>query len=109
VGHPPAILPHGSAYHAHHGSLITQITEAGIIGKTGINSLGVGICLNAIRTKGVDFSKLPLYLALHAALNSRSAASAVAALDKAGVACAGYILVADLTGGIGTEWSALGV
>jgi isopenicillin-N N-acyltransferase-like protein len=30
---------------------ISQITEAGIIGKIGLNSAGVGVCINAIRAK----------------------------------------------------------
>jgi isopenicillin-N N-acyltransferase like protein len=90
------------------GPSIAQITEAGIIGKIGFNSCGVGTCLNAIRAKGVSFNKLPLHLAVRAALNSLSAASAVAVLEKVGVACSGHILIADANGGIGTEWSILG-
>jgi isopenicillin-N N-acyltransferase-like protein len=85
-----------------------MITEAGLIGKIGFNSFGVGVCLNAIRTPGVDFGKLPLHLALRAVLNSTSAAAAVATLEKVGVACAGHILIADTEGGVGMEWSVMG-
>jgi isopenicillin-N N-acyltransferase like protein len=84
-------------------------TEAGIIGKIGLNSSGVGVCLNAIRTKGVDFGKLPIHLALRAVLNSSSAEKAIKTLQRAGVASAGHILIADTEGAAGLECSALGI
>jgi isopenicillin-N N-acyltransferase like protein len=90
------------------GPKIAMITEAGLIGKVGFNSFSVGVCLNAIRVLGVSFSKLPIHLALRAALNSTSAATAIATLEKAGVASAEHVLVADKEGGTGMEWSALG-
>ena len=82
-----------------------MITEAGIIGKIGMNSKGVGCTLNAIKAKGVSFSKLPCHLALRAVMESESREEAIATLEKAGVASACHILVADLTGGTGLECS----
>ncbi|THY67822.1 AAT-domain-containing protein [Aureobasidium pullulans] len=38
---------------------IKMVTEAGLIGKIGLNSSGVGVCLNAIRAKGMDASRIP--------------------------------------------------
>lgn len=84
---------------------IHMITEAGIIGKIGLNSAGVGVCLNAIRARGVDFNKLPCHLALRAALDSSSRDGAVSTLENAGVASACHILIADATGGVGLECS----
>ena len=84
---------------------IEMVSEAGIIGKIGLNSAGVGVCLNAIRAKGVDFGKLPCHLALRACLDSSSREEAVNKLQKAGVASAGHITVADPSGGIGLECS----
>ena len=84
---------------------IDMISEAGIIGKIGLNSAGVGVCLNAIRAKGVDFGKLPCHLALRACLDSSSREEAVNLLQKAGVASAGHITVADPSGGVGLECS----
>ncbi|MCJ1252065.1 hypothetical protein MMC30_009303 [Trapelia coarctata] len=84
---------------------IDMITEAGIIGKIGLNSVGVGVCLNAIRAKGVDYSKLPVHLALRACLDSISKENAVERLIQAGVASSCHILVADSTGGVGLECS----
>lgn len=35
---------------------ISMITEAGIVGKIGLTSCGVCVCLNAIRANGFDYS-----------------------------------------------------
>ncbi|KAI9880570.1 MAG: hypothetical protein M1830_002269 [Pleopsidium flavum] len=85
--------------------LIHMITEAGIIGKIGLNSAGVGVCLNAIRARGVDFKKLPCHLSLRASLESSSRNEAVSTLMKVGVASACHLLIADATGGMGLECS----
>ena len=88
---------------------INMITEAGIIGKIGLNSASVGVCLNAIRAQGVDFTKLPCHLALRACLESSSRSEAMRTLHKAGVASACHILIADPTGGVGLECSYLDI
>lgn len=88
---------------------ISMITEAGIIGKIGLNSRGVGVCLNAIRAQGVDFQRLPCHLALRTCLESTSTEEAVVALRKAGVASACHILVADSASAIGLECSHLDI
>jgi isopenicillin-N N-acyltransferase like protein len=84
-----------------------MMTEAGIIGKIGLNSSSVGVTLNAIKAHGVDFAKLPCHLALRTVLNSTSRAEAVEKLMRVGVASACHITVADATtGGVGLECSA---
>lgn len=82
-----------------------MITEAGIIGKIGLNDRGVGCTLNAIKAKGVSFERLPCHLALRTVLDSASREAAIVALEKVGVASACHILVADSTGGTGVECS----
>ncbi|KAH6842429.1 acyl-coenzyme A:6-aminopenicillanic-acid-acyltransferase [Chaetomium sp. MPI-CAGE-AT-0009] len=85
---------------------IHMITEAGIIGKLGLNSSGVGVTLNAIKARGVDFARLPCHLALRTVLNSSSRAEAVGKLTEVGVASACHITIADAaTGGVGLECS----
>ncbi|KAL9001514.1 MAG: hypothetical protein Q9169_000089 [Polycauliona sp. 2 TL-2023] len=84
---------------------IDMITEAGIIGKIGLNSAGVGVCLNATRAEGVDVGKLPCHLAVRRCLDSKSRGEAIAALQAIGVASSCHILVADLEGGTGIECS----
>lgn len=82
-----------------------MVTEAGLIGKIGLNSAGVGVCLNAIRIKGMDPTRLPCHLGLRMVLESNSREEAVAQLEKYGIASACHMLIADATGGIGLEWS----
>jgi isopenicillin-N N-acyltransferase like protein len=86
-----------------------MVTEAGIIGKIGLNSAGVGVCLNAIRVKGMDPTRMPCHLGLRAVLESRSRDEAVATLEKYGIASSCHMLIADARGGIGLEWSSTGV
>lgn len=88
---------------------IKMVTEAGIIGKIGLNASGVGVCLNAIKIKGMDPTKLPCHLGLRMALESASREDAVAKLERYGVASACHMLVADATGGVGLEWSSVEV
>ncbi|KAI1823924.1 peptidase C45 acyl-coenzyme A:6-aminopenicillanic acid acyl-transferase-like protein [Xylaria intraflava] len=80
-----------------------MVTEAGIIGKIGLNADGTGCCLNAVKCRGVDQSKLPVHFALRRVLESRSRAAAVAALQKVGVAGSCHIMIADATGATGLE------
>ncbi|KAK7992855.1 hypothetical protein PG988_001649 [Apiospora saccharicola] len=83
---------------------IATVTEAGLLAKIGLNSAGVGVCLNALRCRGVDRNNLPIHLALRRALECRSRADAVRALRETGLAGSGHILVADAaTGGVGLE------
>lgn len=85
---------------------IRMVTEAGIVGKIGLNANGVGVCLNAIREKGMDVGKLPCHLGLRLVLESRSREEAVAKLEKFGVASSCHMLVADAEGSVGLEWRA---
>lgn len=86
---------------------IKMMTEAGIIGKIGINSNGVGVCLNAIKAKGMDETRLPCHLGLRMVLDSASREEAVRQLEKYGVASSCHFLVADATGGVGLEFSSI--
>lgn len=84
--------------------ILKTMTEAGILAKIGLNSLGVGVCLNAIRAKGLDKSRIPCHLGLRMVLESASREEAVRRLKEEGVASACHMLVADATGGVGLEW-----
>jgi isopenicillin-N N-acyltransferase-like protein len=88
------------------GVRIKMITEAGIIGKIGLNQHGVGVCLNAIKVPGCDQSRLPVHLALRAALESTSADAAVQHLQNTGLAASAHILIADQEKSIGVESTA---
>jgi isopenicillin-N N-acyltransferase-like protein len=84
---------------------IKMVTEAGLIGKIGLNSAGVGVCLNAIKAKGMDPRRIPCHLGLRMVLDSSSREEAVKRLEEHGVASSCHMLVADATGGVGLEWS----
>ncbi|GAB7342199.1 hypothetical protein MBLNU457_g0448t1 [Dothideomycetes sp. NU457] len=84
---------------------IKMVTGAGLIGKIGFNERGVGVCLNAIRAKGVDENRIPCHLGLRLVLDSVSKDEAVRRLDGYGVASSCHMLVADGTGSVGLEWS----
>ncbi|KAK7745772.1 hypothetical protein SLS53_002489 [Cytospora paraplurivora] len=88
---------------------ISMVTEAGIIGKIGFNSAGVGTCLNAIRARGVDRTKLPVHFALRTVLESSSRKEAIGKLVALGVAGSGHILVGDGSGASGLECTVLGI
>jgi len=85
--------------------VIKMISEAGLIGKIGLNSAGVGVCLNAIKAKGMDPHRIPCHLGLRMVLDSSSREEAVKNLSAHGVASSCHMLVADTTGGVGLEWS----
>jgi isopenicillin-N N-acyltransferase-like protein len=74
---------------------LTMLTEAGIIGKLGFNSAGLGVCLNAIVTDRVDPNGTPLHVVLRAILDSPTLGDAIGAVARAGIACAANFLVAQ--------------
>jgi isopenicillin-N N-acyltransferase-like protein len=86
-----------------------MVTEAGIIGKIGLNSSGVGVSLNAITARGMCSTKLPVHLGLRLCLNQTSRKEAVEKLKEVGIAAACTIICADGTGGVAVECSHLGM
>ena len=54
------------------GHQILQLTEAGIIGKIGLNNQGLGVTLNILWTKDLVLSGIPVHILLRAILDSRS-------------------------------------
>lgn len=84
---------------------IQMVTEGGIIGKIGLNSAGVGVCLNAIKAKGVNTTHIPVHLGLRLALESSSCADAVHQLQTLGMAASAHILIADPNTAVGLEFS----
>ncbi|KAF3763968.1 AAT-domain-containing protein [Cryphonectria parasitica EP155] len=87
---------------------LAMVTEAGIIGKIGLNTRGVGCCLNAIRARGVDRTKLPVHFALRTILESASREEAVGRLEASGIAGSAHILLGDESGAVGLECTPFG-
>ncbi|KAL1987805.1 hypothetical protein VTN96DRAFT_2208 [Rasamsonia emersonii] len=84
---------------------IKMVTEAGIVGKIGLNDRGVGVCFNAIRVPGVDASRLPVHLGLRLVLESTSTTEAVERLEEIGLASAGHMLIGDAATATGLEFT----
>ncbi len=74
---------------------ITMLTEAGIIGKIGFNSHGLGVCLNAIVTDQVTTAGTPLHVVLRGILESRNLGEAIATVARASIASAANFLLAQ--------------
>ena len=78
---------------------IDMITEAGIIGKIGINSAGVGVLLNALASdQRVVEPSIPLHIALRGILNAPSLAGAIGAAIRWPLGANAHFLIASKNG-----------
>lgn len=78
---------------------ITMVTEAGIIGKIGLNSAGVGVALNALASdKVVEGEVIPLHIALRGVLNSVTLSDAIRAAGVMNLACCANFTMASAEG-----------
>ncbi|MGJ9457435.1 C45 family autoproteolytic acyltransferase/hydolase [Oceanobacillus sp. CF4.6] len=71
-----------------------MVTEAGIIGKIGCNSAGIGVCLNALVTNTWK-PNVPIHLGLRAILESKSFTEAISKVDKDQMASSAHFLIAS--------------
>lgn len=62
----------------HDKPNILMVTEAGIIGKIGMNDAGIGLCFNALGAEGTP-GGLPVHCAIRGILNSRFLGEAIGA------------------------------
>lgn len=76
---------------------ILMVTEAGIVGKIGCNSAGLGVCLNALSTDEAP-EGLPLHVALRGILESRTVHEALAAATRMPLGCCANFMVATAEG-----------
>lgn len=76
---------------------ITMVTEGGIIGKIGMNSEGLGVCLNALRAN-VKSNKLPVHLGLREILNSTGITQAEDKVGHKQIASSANFLIAQHNG-----------
>jgi len=78
---------------------ILMVTEAGIIGKIGFNSAGVGVGLNALASdKRIDGPTVPLHIALRGVLNSYTLSDAIREAGKTPLACCANFIMACSSG-----------
>lgn len=79
------------------GHVIRMLTEPGIIGKIGMNSAGLGVCLN-ILTLGQRLDGVPIHVMLRAILDCASADEAATVIDGAAWGKSSNVMVADKSG-----------
>lgn len=73
---------------------IKMITEGGIIGKIGLNSNGIGVCLNALHTDKKS-NQIPIHLGLRSVLNSHTLHEAISKIKHGQMASAANFLIAS--------------
>ncbi|CAI7630853.1 unnamed protein product [Penicillium pancosmium] len=88
---------------------ISLATEAGLLSKSGLNSHGVAVFVNAIKAAGVKFDALPIHIALRTVLDCESRLKAIARLLSLTLGTSGHIMIADKTGGTSLEFSHLDI
>ncbi|MCI8639136.1 MAG: acyl-CoA--6-aminopenicillanic acid acyl-transferase [Coprococcus sp.] len=76
---------------------IFMVTEAGIIGKTGFNSAGLGLYLNALSTNEAA-KGLPLHIAMRGILDSETLAEAVGAAVRMPLGCCANFMLGHKNG-----------
>jgi isopenicillin-N N-acyltransferase-like protein len=80
-----------------NGPTISMMTEPGIIGKIGMNSSGLGVCLNILRiNKPLD--GVPIHIVLRAVLDATNINQALDGIKASGQGKASNILVGDSSG-----------
>jgi len=77
--------------------IIQMLTEPGIIGKIGLNSHGIGTCLNILRINQA-LDGVPIHIVLRSILESNNLEGAKLAVRKSGTGKASNILIADQDG-----------
>ncbi len=80
------------------GHVIRMIAEPGIIGKIGMNSAGVGACLNLLRCRETPDVGVPVHVVLRSILDANSLAEARQSVAAAGGGKASNILAGDCDG-----------
>ena len=85
--------------HQNNKPDILMITEAGIIGKFGVNSAGIGVAMNALSTPS-DANGVPLHCILRGILNSSTLTEAYSSITRFRSACAANYMLASACGEI---------
>jgi len=81
----------------HENHTIQMLTEPGIIGKIGLNSQGIGTCLNMLMGNK-PLNGVPIHIVLRSILESKSLEEAKVAIKKSGYGKTSNILFGDRDG-----------
>jgi len=77
------------------GHRILQLTEAGIIGKIGLNNRGLGLTLNLLRIENRDLTDIPIHVLLRSVLESSTLEKAIRVIKRSGHGRASNIILAQ--------------
>lgn len=77
---------------------LVLLTEAGIIGKYGMNSAGLGFCFNAMAVNDFPHGALPLHIACRGAMDSQNLCEAINKVTRVQLGCAVNFLFASRDG-----------
>ncbi|MCJ7685296.1 MAG: C45 family peptidase [Desulfobacteraceae bacterium] len=80
------------------GHRIITMTEPGMIGKIGMNSCGLGVCLNFMSIEDYRPYGVPLHVILRTILDSKTMEEALSLIEPHLMGKVGNILIADGTG-----------
>lgn len=80
------------------GLRLLMLVEPGMLGKIGLNSAGVGICLNFLKSLEPLAAGVPLHVLSRLALEAATTEDAVAIVRRHAGGCAGHLLVGDANG-----------
>lgn len=80
-----------------NGDSLVMLTEPGIIGKIGLNSCGVGVCLNILFAE-CELKGVPVHVLLRGILESDSYADAVSLVEQTSRGTVSNLLIADSEG-----------
>lgn len=87
-----------------NGLKVATLTEAGMVGKIGLNSAGIGVCLNMLLSKA-DVSGLPIHILLRWLMEANSKAEVQTRIAAAGADRVGNVLIGSHEGwGINVEY-----
>ena len=88
------------------GHKILQLTEAGIIGKIGLNSSGLGQTLNILWSTDNILAGVPIHIVLREVLESKTLEEAKKAIKRSGGGTASNIIVSQDGGAFDAEFTA---
>jgi isopenicillin-N N-acyltransferase-like protein len=87
------------------GHKIIQLTEAGIIGKIGLNNQGLGQTLNILRMMDVGLEGIPVHITMRAVLESSTLESALSEIDRSGHGKASNLILSQNGEAVNVEFA----
>ena len=88
-----------------NGHKILQLTEAGIIGKIGLNNQGLGVTLNFLYDEVIEFSSVPIHIVLRQILECSSLEEAINAAHRSKTGKASNLIISQAGSAVDVEFA----